>query len=74
MLYRTRNLFATDERYVYFFSDQSHLVKTARNCLYNSDSRKCTRYIWNSGFHFLWSHIGNLYNENLNYGLKLVPN
>ena len=48
-------------------------MKTARNCLYNSGSGKCTRYLWNSGFHLLWSHITNLYNENLNYGLKLVP-
>ena len=29
--------------------------------------------MWNSEFHLLWSHISNLYNENLNYGLKLVP-
>ena len=29
--------------------------------------------MWNSGFHLLWSHSSNLYNENLNYGLKLVP-
>ena len=28
--------------------------------------------MWNSGFHLLWSHISNLYNENSNYGLKLV--
>ena len=73
VVYRTRSLFATDERYVYFFSDLPHLVKTARNCLYNSGSGKCTRYMWNSGFHLLWSHISNFYNENLNYGLKLVP-
>ena len=29
--------------------------------------------MWNSGFHLLWSHITNLHNENLNYGLKVVP-
>ena len=42
VVYRTRKVFATDERYVYFFSDPPHLVKTARNCLYNSGSGKCT--------------------------------
>ena len=29
--------------------------------------------MWNNGFHLLWSHITNLYIENLNYVLKLVP-
>ena len=53
LVYRTRNLFATDERYIYIFSDPPHLVKTARNCLYNYGSGKCTRYMWNSGFHLM---------------------
>ena len=35
--------------------------------------REMYKYMWNSGFHLLWSHISNLYNENLNYGLKFVP-
>ena len=26
----------TDDRYIYFLSDAPHLLKTARNCLYNS--------------------------------------
>ena len=42
VVYRTRNLF-----------DLPHLVKTARNCLYNYGSGKCTRYMWNSGFHLM---------------------
>ena len=52
VVYQTRNIFATDERYIYIIY---------------------TRYMWNSGFHLLWSHITNLHNENLNYGLKVVP-
>ena len=46
--YRTGNLYAR-HRYIYFFSDAPHLVKTARNCLLHSGSDKCTRYMWNEG-------------------------
>ena len=30
--YKTRNRYAEDERYLYFFADPPHLVKTTRNC------------------------------------------
>ena len=33
--YRTRNIIADDDRYIYFISDPPHLIKTARNCLSN---------------------------------------
>ena len=42
--YRTINLYAP-YRYIYFFSDVPHLVKTTRNCLHQSGSGSCTRYI-----------------------------
>lgn len=42
--YRTINLYAP-YRYIYFFSDAPHLVKTTRNCLHQSGSGSCTRYI-----------------------------
>ena len=67
-------MFASDDRFIYFFFDPPHLVKTARNCLFNSGSGRCTRYMWNDGFYLLWSHIVKLYYQNLDYGLKLVPN
>ena len=51
--YCTVNLYA-QHRYIYFFSDAPHLVKTARNCLLHSGSDKCTRYMWNEGFFVLW--------------------
>ena len=41
--YRTINLHAR-HRYIYFFSDAPHLVKTTRNCLHHSGSGRCTRY------------------------------
>ena len=29
--------------------------------------------MWNSGFFILWSHISQIYNEQLQSGLKFVP-
>ena len=42
--YRTKNIYAPS-RYIYFFSDAPHLVKTTRNCMYSSGHGKCTRYL-----------------------------
>ena len=42
--YGTRNLFAPS-RFIYFFADAPHRIKTARNCLYHSGSGRCTRYM-----------------------------
>ena len=44
LCYRTINLYAP-QRYIYFFSDAPHLVKTTRNCLYSSGHGSCTRYV-----------------------------
>ena len=35
VVHRTVNLFSSD-RYIWFFADAPHLIKTARNCLYHS--------------------------------------
>ena len=43
--YRTINLYAL-HRFIYFFSDTPHLLKTTRNCLYHSGSGTCTRYVY----------------------------
>lgn len=59
--YRTVNVFARDEqRYIYFFSDPPHLVKTARNNLANSGSGSNTRRLWNNAKCLLWKHIVDL--------------
>lgn len=42
--YRAVNIFAP-HRFVYFFSDAPHLIKTTRTCLMHSGSGKCTRYM-----------------------------
>ena len=43
VVYCTKNLFQPD-RNIYFFSDPPHLLKTARNCLFNSGSGNCTLF------------------------------
>ena len=43
VIYRTLNLMADEERYIYFISDPPHLIKTARSCLKNSLAGRCTR-------------------------------
>ena len=45
LVYRTKNPFQED-RYIYFFSDVPHLLKTARNCWSNSFSHKKSRALW----------------------------
>ena len=73
VIYRAKNIHAKEDRYIYFFADVPHLIKTARNCLSNSGSGRATRYMWNSGFFILWSHISQIYDEQLQSGLKFVP-
>ena len=73
VIYRAKNIHAKNHRFIYFFADVPHLIKTARNCLANSGSNRATRYMWNSGFFILWSHIFRLYYDDLESGLKLVP-
>ncbi len=70
--YRSVNLFA-QYRFIYFLSDAPHLMKTARNNLAKSGSGKGTRLLWNNGCYILWSHISQIYNEDLECGLKLLP-
>ena len=36
IVHRTINLFAATQRYIWFFADAPHLMKTTRNCLYHS--------------------------------------
>ena len=45
VVFKTINLFATSQRFIYFFADSPHLMKTARNCLYNSGSGTCSRFM-----------------------------
>ena len=69
--YNTQNLFAP-WRNIYFFADAPHLLKTARNCLHHS-SFGGGRCMWNSGKYLLWHHIVQMYNQDMENGLKLLP-
>ncbi len=68
----TVNLFCPSRK-IYFFSDAPHLVKTARNCLFNSGSGKCSRNLWNNDSYLLWEHISKLYFSDLDCGLHQLP-
>ena len=54
--YRTINLYADEERYIYFYADPPHLVKTARNCLRHSGPQRTRRMETGDGF-LLWEHV-----------------
>ncbi len=59
-VYKTINLFAPS-RFIYFFADVPHLMKTAQNCLYNLGSGSCSRLMWNDGQYMLFRHITDLF-------------
>ena len=51
--YRTVNLFSSDKRFIHFISDVLHLIKTTRNCLYNSGKGRYTQYMWKNDMFIL---------------------
>ena len=71
--YKSPNFFSDVPRFLWFFSDAPHLMKTTRNCLSNSGSGRATRYMWNSGLYVLWSHISQMYYEDSECGLQYFP-
>jgi hypothetical protein len=68
LCFKAPNLYAEDERDVFFFSDAPHLVKTVRNNLYSS-SASGTKYLWN-GSHILWSHVKEIYEHDASLVLR----
>ena len=72
VVYKTRNVFAMS-RYIYFFADSPHLMKTSRNCLYNSGSGSCSRYMWNNGNYLLFKHIADLFYSDQDFALHSLP-
>ncbi|XP_006824310.1 uncharacterized protein LOC102805032, partial [Saccoglossus kowalevskii] len=59
VVFKTRNLWSDDERFIYFVSDVPHLIKTTRNCWANSEAHRKTRSLWN-GNPILWRHLSEL--------------
>ena len=70
---RAVNVYTEENRYIYFFSDVPHLMKTTRNCLVNSGGGRGTRYMWNNGNFILMNRIATLYYENCQFDLKWLP-
>ena len=72
VVYKTINIFRPDHD-IYFFSDVPHLIKTCRNCLFNSGSGSFSRYMWNNGKYLLSQHIVDDYKCDLDNGLHMLP-
>lgn len=78
LVYKVKNIYAADERYIYFISDPPHLVKTIRNCLSHSYGPGSTREMQVNGRSIKWSHIQELCDKKVttsvaSSGLSLLP-
>ncbi len=72
IVYKTLNVFAMS-RFIFFFADSPHLLKTARNCLYNSGSGSRSQLMWNDGNYVLFRHIANLFYSDQELALHSLP-
>ena len=74
--YKSLNFHAPEtepDRYIYFFSDPPHLVKTVRNNLFRSGfSTGKTMLLWNNGKHLLWQHVTQLYEADKKRQLRML--
>ena len=70
--YRKINLFEP-KRYIWFFADAPHLLKTAKNCIYHSGNANGTQYIWKEEDFILWDHLRKILDDELENDLKLNP-
>jgi hypothetical protein len=73
LTYKTPNLYATDDRQIFFISDPPHLLKTARNCFANSFAHSNKRQLWFDKI-ISWKHLLQLYEEHCEQGqFRLCP-
>ena len=70
VIYRTLNLYAP-KRFICFFADAPHLIKTTRNCIYHSGFGK-PRLLWNDGNYIMWSHIQKIAEDESLWPLKNI--
>ena len=73
VVFRTPNIFSSNERFIYFFADFPHLLKTLRNNLLHSGSDGHSRFMLNQGCHILWKHIRNFFQDDSSSSLRLLP-
>ena len=74
VVFKTINLFPTTHQFIYLFADSPHLMKTVRNCLYNSGSGACSRLMWNNGRYLLFRHIADLFYKDQNLHCMFFQN
>jgi hypothetical protein len=72
VVYKTPNIYAPS-RFIFFFADSPHLLKTTRNCLYNSGSGSRSRLMWNDGKYVLFRHIADLFHSDQEFALHTLP-
>ena len=72
VVYKTPNIYAPS-RFIFFFADSPHLMKTARNCLYNSGSGSRSRMMWKDGKYLLFRHIADLFYSDSEFALHTLP-
>ena len=72
VVYKTRNIFAPS-RFIFFFADSPHLLKTARNCLYNSGHGSGSRLMWNDGKYLVFRQIADLFYSDQEFSLHTLP-
>ena len=72
VVYKTPDIYAPS-RFIFFFADQPHLMKTARNCFYNSDSGSLSRMMWKDGKYLLFRHIADLIYSDSEFALHSLP-
>ena len=72
VVYKTPNIFAPS-RFIFFFADSPHLMKTARNCLYNSGYGSRSRLMWNDGQYLIFQHIADLFYSDQDFSLHTLP-
>ena len=71
--YRTGNLFSSETRFIYFISNVPLLMKTTQNCLYNCAKGKYTGYLWKNGMSIIWNDIYDIFYEDRECGLHILP-
>ena len=72
VVYHTVNLYHPS-RYICFFADAPHLMKTTRNCMYHSGSGAGkTRLMGNDGREIVWTHLVRAVHDDGDKGLKLI--
>ena len=72
ILYQTKNIYTKEIRFIYFFSDVPHLMKTIRNCFSILGLEEGQGTCGNTFFFFYGHIIAHIYHEDLESGLKLV--